>query len=93
MVNLYEFKHQIKKKVPSRNQREPSFLTLLELVKEHNLESEPQLHNFLNQNVSVLEAQVEKSKSAAFQAKTLHDQISQLESLKSCRELAKKFLI
>jgi len=86
-------KRKLEEKVPLRHQREPSFLALLELIQRHKLQEEEQLHNFLNQNISSLEAQVEKSKSVAFQARTLHDQISHLEALKNCQRLVRCFLI
>jgi hypothetical protein len=89
----FPLKQKLEEKVPLRHQREPSYLALLELIRRHNLEDEGQLHHFLGQNISMLEAQVIKNRSAPFRAKTLHDQISQLEALKNCQRLVRCFLI
>jgi hypothetical protein len=85
-------KEKVFREVPVRFHTDPSFITLIELIKAHNLESSDHLHQFLNQNISLLEKEVEKTKTAAFQAKTLHDQIMQLEALKKCQSLSKQFL-
>lgn len=85
-------KEKLFRDVPLRFHTDPSFLTLVELIRVHNLESSDHLHQFLNQNVSLIEKEVEKTKTVAFQAKTLHDQIMQLEALKKCQSLSKQFL-
>jgi len=85
-------KEELFKKIPSKFYADPSFITLVELIKEHNLEEEKVLTNFLDQNVTLLERQVEKNRNSAFHAKMLHDQIMHLEALKKCQSLARQFL-
>jgi len=91
MATSSSLKQRLEKKIPLRHQREPSFFTLLELIELNNIDNEERLHSFLEQNVYLLESQVEKIKAIAFHAKTLHDQISQLEALKKCQGLIKQF--
>ncbi|MEK6937913.1 MAG: hypothetical protein AABX04_02620 [Nanoarchaeota archaeon] len=86
-------KQELFSRVPAPFHSQPSFLTLIELIQQQELQSKEHLHHFLEQSVSSLEKQVNRSKNAAFQAKILKDQIQQLEALKKCQELTRRFLV
>ena len=78
-------------KVPNNIQQEPQFITLLDHIKEHNIESKEHLEKFISQQIDIVDNWMKENKSLV-SVKTFKDKATQLDMLRKFDDLTSNFL-
>ena len=80
-------------KIPKNLQEEPHFHALLDHTKHHNIETKEHLHDFLKNDIEIVEKWLEDNKnSSATKVKSVRDKVIHLDVLKKCFKLTGDFL-
>ena len=78
-------------KVPNNIQQEPPFITLLDHIKEHNIESKEHLEKFISQQINIVDNWMKDNKSIA-SVKNFKDKATHLDMLKKFDNLTSSLL-
>ena len=77
--------------VPNNIQQEPPFITLLDHIKEHNIESKEHLEKFISQQIDIVDNWMKENKGVV-NVKTFKDKATQLDMLREFDNLTTNFL-
>jgi hypothetical protein len=78
-------------KVPNNIQQEPPFITLLDHIKEHNIESKEHLDKFISQQINIVDNWMKDNKGVV-SVKNFKDKATQLNMLRKFDNLTSNFL-
>lgn len=81
-------------KIPSSLKKEPNFPVLLDFIKSNNIHTIEHLFKFLEQNLVIVEKWLKDNKnSGTAMAESIREKVTELQVLKKCHSLARRYLI
>ena len=86
-------KQELLKNVPTSLKNELYFQTLMEHVKEKEIETKEHLYDYLKKEIQLVEKWMEDNKNSGLtKTKTKRDQAIHLDVLKKCFDMTERFL-